>query len=238
MQRAIVLARATGARLHFVHMSIPEGADLVAQARREGVDVTCETCAHYLHMDWTALDRLGGYAKCKPPLRSPENKDRMWEKVLKEQIDFIAADHAPYTREEKDGDIWKAGWGMTGAQTMIPVLISDGLIGRNWDLSAFVRFTSTRTAQVFGIYPRKGTIRLGSDGDLTVIDLNDSWTIRAEDLFYRQGWSPLEGETLRGRIEQTIVRGTVVYDRGEMKVPSGFGQFVVPERVAAAVSAA
>jgi allantoinase len=232
MQRAIVLARATGARLHFVHMSIPEGAELVQQARREGLRVTCETCSHYLHMDWTALDRLGGFAKCKPPLRSPKSTEQLWQAVLARKIDFIAADHAPYTRQEKEGDIWKAGWGMTGAQTVIPTLISDGLIKRNWDLSDFARFTSGNTARLFGIYPRKGTIRIGSDGDLAVIDLNGSWTIRSEDLFYRQGWSALEGETLQGRIEQTIVRGTVVYDRGKIEVPSGFGRFIVPERAA------
>jgi allantoinase len=236
MQRAIVLARATGARLHFVHMSIPEGAELVQQARREGLRVTSETCAHYLHMDWTALDRLGGYAKCKPPLRAPENTERLWQAVMAGKIDFIAADHAPYSREEKEGDIWKAGWGMTGAQTMIPVLINNGVIKRNWDLVDFVRFTSSRTAQLFGLYPRKGTIQLGSDGDMTVIDLNGSWTVRSEDLFYRQGWSALEGETLQGRIEQTIVRGTVVYDRGEIAVPSGFGQFVMPQRATAGVA--
>ena len=236
MQRAIVLAGATGARLHFVHMSISEGAELVQQARRGGVRVTAETCSHYLHMDWTALDRLGGYAKCKPPLRSPESTERLWQAVLAGKIDFIAADHAPYTREEKEGDIWEAGWGMTGAQTMIPILISDGVIKRNWDLVDFVRFTSSRTAELFGLYPRKGTIRIGSDGDLTVIDLNGSWTVRSENLFYRQGWSALEGETLQGRIEQTIVRGTVVYDRGEIAVPSGFGQFIAPVRAPAGVA--
>ena len=237
MQRAIVLARATGARLHFVHMSIPEGAELVQQARRQGVRVTCETCPHYLHMDWTALDRLGGYAKCKPPLRSPESTEQLWHAVLGGKVDFIAADHAPYTRAEKEGDIWQAGWGMTGAQTMIPVLISDGLIRRRWDLTDFVRFTSTRAAQVFGLFPRKGTIRIGSDGDLVVIDLGGSWTIRSEDLFYRQGWSPLEGETLQGRIEQTIVRGRVVYDQDKILVPSGFGQFVTPLRATASAAA-
>ena len=119
---------------------------------------------------------------------------------------------------------------------MLPILISDGLLKRNWDLSAFVRFTSTRCAQVFGISGRKGTLRVGADGDLVVIDPNGSWTVRSEDLFYKQGWSALEGETLDGCIEQTVVRGRIVYDRGEIKVQPGFGEFVMPRRSPAAAA--
>jgi allantoinase len=231
IQRAIVLAQYANVRLHIVHMSIPEGADLIYAARSQGVQVTAETCPHYLHLDWATLDRLGAYAKCKPPLRSPESTERLWRAVMDGKLDFIAADHAPYTRVEKEhGTVWDAPWGMPGIQTMIPILISDGLLKRNWDLTSFVRFTSTRCAQVFGIYGPKGTLRVGSDGDLAVIDPNGKWTVRSEDLFYKQGWSALEGETLDGRIEQTVVRGRVVYDRGEIKVSSGYGEFVMPDR--------
>ena len=238
IQRAIVLARFANARLHIVHMSIPEGANLIQSARREGVQVTAETCPHYLHLDWTALDRLGAYAKCKPPLRSPESTEELWRAVLDGKIDFIAADHAPYTRAEKErGTVWDAPWGMPGIQTMIPILISDGIIKRGWDLASFVRFTSSNCAHRFGIYGRKGTIRVGGDGDLVVIDPQASWTVRSEDLFYKQRWSALEGETLSGRIDHTVVRGRVVYDSGEIKVESGYGEFVMPERQAAASEA-
>ncbi|HEY3063115.1 MAG TPA: allantoinase AllB [Chloroflexota bacterium] len=235
IQRAIVLARFANARLHIVHMSIPEGADLVEAARREGGQVTAETCPHYLHFDWETLDRLGPYAKCKPPLRSADSTERLWHAVLAGRFDFIAADHAPYTRAEKEqGTMWDAPWGMPGIQTMIPILISDGVLERNWDLSAFVRFTSTRCAEVFGLAGRKGTIRVGADGDLTVFDPKASWTVRSEDLFYKQQWSALEGETLQGRIEHTVVRGRVVFDRGEIKVAPGYGEFVMPVRTAPA----
>jgi dihydroorotase-like cyclic amidohydrolase len=115
---------------------------------------------------------------------------------------------------------------------MIPILFSDGVLKRGWDLSAFVRFSSTRCAQVFGIYGRKGTIRVGADGDLVVIDPNAHWTVRSEDLFYKQGWSALEGETLDGRIDCSIVRGRIVYADGQIKVPSGYGEFITPVRAA------
>ncbi|MBV8716874.1 MAG: allantoinase AllB [Chloroflexi bacterium] len=235
IQRAITLAQHAGARLHIVHMSIPEGADLIHAARQGGAMVTAETCPHYLHLDWETLDRLGAYAKCKPPLRSPDSTERLWQAVLSGKLDFIAADHAPYTRHEKEhGTVWDAPWGMPGIQTMLPILISDGLLKRNWDLSAFVRFTSTRCAEVFGISDRKGTLRVGADGDLVVIDPNGSWTVRSEDLFYKQGWSALEGETLDGCIEKTVIRGRIVYDRGEIKVAPGFGEFLMPRRSRAA----
>jgi dihydroorotase-like cyclic amidohydrolase len=164
-------------------------------------------------------------------LRSPDSTEQLWQAVLDGKIDFIAADHAPYTRADKErGTIWEAGWGMPGIQTMIPILISDGLLRRSWDLSAFVRFTSTRCAQVFGVYGRKGTIRVGADGDLAIIDPQGHWTVRSEDLFYKQGWSALEGETLDGKIEHTVVRGRIVYTNGEIKVPSGYGEFIMPVR--------
>src|SRR5712692_1487117 len=126
IQRAIVLAQYANARLHIVHMSIPDGADLIHAARSQGVQVTAETCPHYLHLDWATVDRLGAYAKCKPPLRSPESTERLWQAVMDGKLDFIAADHAPYTRVEKEhGTVWDAPWGMPGIQTMIPILISD-----------------------------------------------------------------------------------------------------------------
>src|SRR5260370_29795434 len=95
MQRAIVLARHADSRLHFVHMSIPEGADLVQASRRAGVQVTAETCPHYLHFDWTTLDRLGAFAKCKPPLRSEGSSARLWQAALAGKISLPAADQAP-----------------------------------------------------------------------------------------------------------------------------------------------
>lgn len=233
MARAILLAKESGARLHIVHVSIADGVDLVQQARAAGVQVTAETCAHYLHFDWSALDKHGAYAKCKPPLRSPDNTAAMWDHVIAGRIDFIASDHSPYTHEEKKLGIWDAPWGMTGAQTMIPIVINGGLIGRDWNLQDFVRFTSTNAARNFGLYPRKGTIRVGSDCDLMLIDLAKNWTVKAEDLFSKQKWSLLEGETLRGRIMKTIVRGRVVYDDGEITVEPGYGQFVNPRTIQA-----
>jgi allantoinase len=228
IHRAILLAKESGARLHIVHMSVPEGAELIAEARAAGVRVTSETCGHYLYLNAGALDELGAYAKCKPPLRDEASRERLWDTVLAGGIDFMASDHSPYSSEEKDRGLWDAPWGLPGAQTLLPILISEGVVARGWDLVDFVRFTSTNAAKLFGLYPRKGTIMVGSDADFTLIDLDSSWTVRAEDLHSKQPWSPLEGRTLRGRIVSTIRRGEVVYDGEQIVAAPGSGRFVRP----------
>jgi dihydroorotase-like cyclic amidohydrolase len=174
------------------------------------------------------LDELGAYAKCKPPLRDEASRQRLWETVLSGGIDFMASDHSPYSREEKDRGVWEAPWGLPGAQTLLPILISEGVIARNWDLVDFVRFTSTNAARLFGIYPRKGTIMVGSDADFTLIDLEASWTVAAADLVSKQPWSPVEGRTLQGRIVSTIRRGEVIYDGSKILAAPGSGRFVRP----------
>jgi allantoinase len=228
INRAIVLAKEAGAKLHIVHMSIPDGADLIRRARADGVDVTSETCAHYLYFDASALDELGAYAKCKPPLRTRELSDELWARVIAGEIDFIASDHSPYSHEEKDRGLWEAPWGLPGAQTMLPVVISEGVIKRGFDLVDFVKFTSTNAAKRFGLYPRKGSIRVGSDADITLIDLQGSWTVTADDLFSKQPWSPFENRTLNGRVATTIRRGDVVFDGKEITAPPGSGKLVRP----------
>jgi allantoinase len=228
IHRAILLAKESGARLHIVHMSVPEGAELIAEARAAGVRVTSETCGHYLLLNTDTLDELGAYAKCKPPLRDEASRQRLWETVLSGGIDFMASDHSPYSREEKDRGVWEAPWGLPGAQTLLPILISEGVIARNWDLVDFVRFTSTNAARLFGIYPRKGTIMVGSDADFTLIDLEASWTVAAADLVSKQPWSPVEGRTLQGRIVSTIRRGEVIYDGSKILAAPGSGRFVRP----------
>jgi dihydroorotase-like cyclic amidohydrolase len=209
-------------------MSVPEGAELIAEARAAGVRVTSETCGHYLLLNTDTLDELGAYAKCKPPLRDEASRQRLWETVLSGGIDFMASDHSPYSREEKDRGVWEAPWGLPGAQTLLPILISEGVIARNWDLVDFVRFTSTNAARLFGIYPRKGTIMVGSDADFTLIDLEASWTVAAADLVSKQPWSPVEGRTLQGRIVSTIRRGEVIYDGSRILAAPGSGRFVRP----------
>jgi allantoinase len=228
--RAILLAEAAGCRLHLVHTSLAAVATLAAGARARGVRVTTETCGHYLHFDETALDVHGSLAKCKPPLRDAAEVARLWRAVLDGHVDFMASDHAPYSLEEKATEIWDAPWGMPGAQTLVPILISDGLLARNWNPSAFARFVSTNAARTFGLYPKKGTIRVGSDADLMVVDPAAKWQITEDDLYSKQSWSPLVGEELMGRIVMTILRGVPVFVNGNVAAGVRSGDFVRPSQ--------
>lgn len=228
IDRVIGLARMTGAKIYIVHMSLAEGAGIIRDAKRRGQEVYVETCPQYLALDDSALREQGPWAKCAPPLRPAENTRQMWEYVLDGTIDTVGSDHAPFTLEEKavaEEDIWKAPNGLTGIQTMLPLLIDAGVHGVDLPLTRLAEITATRAAQIFGLYPRKGVIALGSDADLALVDLDAQWTIRGAELLHKAKWTPYEGRTVRGRVDATIVRGTVVFEDGAVQVEPGFGRF-------------
>jgi allantoinase len=137
IHRALFLARQAGCRLHIVHMSLPEGAEMIAAARAAGQAVTVETCPHYLALTDDDLERLGPVAKCAPPLRDPGRQHDLWKAVLGGQIDCITSDHSPCPTEDKvrgANDIWAAWGGITGIQTMVPLMLTEGVHGRGMSL--------------------------------------------------------------------------------------------------------
>lgn len=223
------MAAETGTTIYIVHMSIAEGAELVKAAKSRGQVCYVETCPQYLVLDGSALRELGPWAKCAPPLRDPANTERMWDYVLDGTIDTVGSDHAPFTPEEKEAgatEIWKAPNGLTGIQTMLPLLLDEGLGRRGLTLERLAEITSTNAARIFRLYPRKGVIALGSDADFALVDPDAEWTITGADLLHKAKWTPYEGRRVRGRVELTMVRGTVVYRDGQMQVEPGYGRFI------------
>ena len=231
VQRALLLARATGARVHFVHVSTPAAARLVAAARAEGLSASLETCPHYLALDEDDLAALGPIAKCAPPLRPRALVEDLWRAVLDGAVDLIASDHSPCPPEDKQrgaDDIWLAWGGVSGVQTVVPVLLAEGVHKRGLPLPSLVRLTSANPARRFGLHPRKGALRPGSDADLMLVDLDREWTLDASDLLTRWPISPFLGRSFRGRVVATLVRGTPVYRDGQIVAPLGHGQLVRP----------
>jgi len=227
IRRACYWAEVAKGNLHIVHISIAEGMRAVAEAKKRGVRVTAETCPHYLTLDQDDFVRLGPVAKCAPPLRSRQEVDALWECVLAGMVDTIASDHSPCTWEEKAPgltNIWKGWGGISGIQTMLPVLITEGVHKRGLPLTALARMTSSNPARIFGLYPQKGSLMPGADADFVVVDLNKEWTLAAEDLFYKNKHSPYIGFTFRGKVEQTYVRGKPVYKDGMIVVEPGYGK--------------
>jgi len=217
---ALELAGETGARVHFVHISTAAAAHTIATARSDGLDISVETCPHYVSLDEADLQQLGGFAKCAPPLRSPTIRAELWQAVLDGTIDFIASDHSPCPPSMKDTpDIWSAWGGISGVQTTLPVLLTQGL-----PLPAVANLTSANPARRLGLYPRKGALQPGSDADLVLLDADRTWTLSEDALLTRWKTSPFRGRQLRGRVEATLVRGTLVFQGGAIVGRAGHGQ--------------
>jgi allantoinase len=228
VSQALELAQRFGTRVHFVHVSTGEAAVIGARAREEA-DVSVETCPHYLALDEQDLQRLGPAGKCAPPLRSSDVQEQLWMALCDGDLDFVASDHSPCPPELKQtDDIWQAWGGISGVQTLLPVLLTEGVHARGLPLERLVTMTSAAPARRLGLYPRKGSLAPGSDADLVFVDLERQWTLRSDQLLYRWKISPFEGRQLRGAVAATLVRGEVVYRNGMIEQEPGYGRLVLP----------
>jgi len=210
-------ARETGARVHVVHASSSAAVTAVLRARERGADITVETCPHYLFFSAEDVDRVGPALKCAPPIRDATSRERLWQHLLAGEIDLVASDHSPCTADLKtrgDDDIWEAWGGVTGIQSLLPVMLSDGVHRRGLRLAALVRLVSGAPARLLGLWPKKGVIRAGADADVALVALEREWTLEVEQLQARSGVSPYVGRTFRGAVVRTLVRGITVFDEG------------------------
>jgi len=226
--RAIALASDAGCRLHIVHVSTAEGIELVRDAQERGVDVSCETTAHFLAFTDEDVERLGVVAKCAPVMRGAENRERLWDYVTTDPDAIVASDHAaaPWSLKE-DRDFFAAWGGISGCQSTLGVLLEAYGRGR-LALEAVVAATSTNVASRFRL-PAKGAVEVGRDADLTLVDLEQTWTLRTEELRYRHRHSPFVGLPMRGRIAYVLTRGRFVVDAGEL-CGNACGRLVAPAR--------
>lgn len=229
IRRAIYWADVAGGNLHIVHVTIADGIRAVAEAKRAGVNVTVETCPHYLFFDHDDFIRIGPAAKCAPPLRSRDDVESLWQCVLDGLVDTIASDHSPCPWADKEpgmDNIWQAWGGISGVQSMLPVLLTEGVHKRGLSLPELVRMMSANPARIFGLYPQKGSLLPGADADVTIIDLDKEWTLTVDDLLYKNKHSAYVGYTFKGAVERTIVRGQTVYLEGRILAEPGYGQLV------------
>lgn len=229
--KAIQLAGETKCALHIVHVSSGAGVALVASAQKQGVDVTCETCPHYLVLTEEDVEKLGAVAKCAPPLRAKSAQDVLWRYVENGFVSTIGSDHSPSPPEMKrDKNFFKVWGGISGVQHTLPLMIAEcGVRNVEWDtaLAMIARLTSFNVAERFGLPKTKGRIEVGADADLALVDLQAKFTVRAEDLLYRHKQSPYVGRALTGRVVRTILRGNTVFSGGQIMSPPT-GQLVRP----------
>ena len=226
IQRALLFAAETGVRLHIVHVSSGRGVVVAAQARTAGVDVTIETCPHYLFFTDDDVEQIGAVAKCAPPLRDAATREALWRELLASHVDIVASDHSPCDPQLKEGSFVHAWGGIAGVQSTLQVLLAAGHHGRQLPLERVARLTATRPAARFGLRG-KGAVQVGHDADLVLVDLSASCTVEASDLQQRHKASPYVGATLRGRVRRTIRRGETIFADGRI-MASTPGRFISP----------
>jgi allantoinase len=230
IQRATLLAREAGAKLHIVHISSGRGVALAAEARALGTDVSIETCPHYLFFTEDDVERLGAVAKCAPPLRGPAEQNHLWARLLGGEVDIVASDHSPALPEMKSGDFARAWGGIAGVQSTLSVILERGYHCRGMTLERISSLLAAEPARRFRI-AGKGEIAVGMDADLTLVDLSRSTELRPEHLKQRHAISPYLGASFRGCVVRTIRRGETIFvsglASGEITARS-VGQFVRP----------
>ena len=231
IRTATDIAGETGCALHIVHVSSPEGVALALEARKRGVDVTVETCPHYLLLTEEDVVRLRAPAKCFPPLRPEALRLGLWRELEAGSIDTIGSDHSPAPPDMKRSSDFFAIWGgISGCQHGFEALLSEAITRRPVE-EALVRLSALLSANVarrFRIDGQKGRLSEGLDADMTIIDTASDHVLSNADLLYRHRQGPYDGRRSRVRISRTIVRGRTVYAQGRIAPGVPPGHFVRP----------
>jgi allantoinase len=233
--RVLELARATRAPVHLCHVSVARGFELVARARADGVDATAETCAHYLLLDEADLDRQGGRAKTNPPLRSRREVEALWRLLSRGAIDLVTSDHVGWPRAAKETrSIWAAKSGLPSVELTLPLLFSEGVVTRGLPLARLLAVLGEHPARRYGLWPRKGSLTVGADADIVLLDPDARWRVDEAQLVSEAGWSPYHGRQVTGRVTDVLVRGRFVVRGGEVTSHPGDGGALLATRPAAA----
>jgi len=225
--RAAILAEWTGARIHVLHISSAAELRPLAEAKARGVDITGETCPHYLLLSTKDYEEFGGVIRVNPPVREVANQLPLWAALMDGTIDIIATDHAPHAPEEKTrADIWTVDCGFPGVETQMPLMLTEVSRGRA-TIQDYVRWSAESPAKIWGLYPRKGTLTVGSDADIAIVDLNREWTIDDALIQSRSKISPWHGRKATALPIHTLVRGRfVMKDRTLQENARGSGRSV------------
>jgi dihydroorotase-like cyclic amidohydrolase len=226
IRRALFFAEEAGvSKLVIVHLGVGSGIEFLREKRRGTMEVTVESCPHYLAFDKD--QDLGIAGKVNPPLRDRGQVNALWDRIADRTIDIIGSDQLAFTSRTKGENFWNAPTGITGGMPMIlSVLLTEGVRRGRLSLPRLVELTSTRAAQVFGLYPRKGTLEVGSDADLVILDEDREVRVTCEVLNTVSDYSAYEGYQAHGWAGVTVAGGRVVYENGEVVDAMGGGRLL------------
>jgi allantoinase len=215
----IELSKKTKCKVHIVHLSAADALTDIESAKRDGVQITVETCPHYLHFNSENILDGATQFKCAPPIREKSNQDRLWDGLRSGLIDFIVSDHSPCTPNLKlmeIGSFDKAWGGISGLQFSMPVVWTE-MKNRDFKLQDLIRLMSENTAKRAQLYPKKGSLKPGADADFIVWKPNELTKVTENMIEHKHKVTPYQGETLYGQILKTFVRGHCVYDQGNFQ---------------------
>ena len=222
----IYLAKIANAPFYIVHVSAKETVEAIAEARKRGQRVIGETCPHYLAVTCKQED-LGNFGKVNPSLKYEEDIERIWMGINDGTIQTIGTDNVPVWREHKGGTIWQAHPGIpNGSETLLPLMVTKGVLEKRITLRKLVELCSSNTAKIMGIYPRKGTIDVGSDADLVILDMDREVKVTNRSLMSNTDFSIYEGWKLKGWPVLTMVRGKAVIENDQILVEGGIGKVI------------
>lgn len=233
VEKVLRIAKETGARISFAHISTPEAMELIKKAKYEGMDVYLETCPHYLLLDEEDLVKNGTFAKCNPPLRERELVEGLWKYINDGTVDYVGSDHGPFLLSEKETgyeDIFKAPAGFPGIDLRLPLMVNAAMEGK-LTMDRVIELLVTNPAKIFKLFPQKGAIRVGSDADFVafrtdvekVLDHADSYS-KSKDIM-----RVYDGKKVKCDITYTIVRGRIVMKDGIVdETAKAYGELVKP----------
>ena len=237
--RAISHAQIVDIPIVIVHVSGKEALSQIKWAKEKGIRVFSETCPQYIcltedDMKGLNMDFEGAKYVCSPPPRDLESQEAIWEGIIDGTFDIFSSDHCPFKFKDKKGKDRPGArtsfkWvpnGIPGVETRLPILFSEGVSKKRISLERFVELTSTNPAKMYGLHPQKGSIKIGSDADLTIWDPNKIDTIRQSDLHHGSDYTPFEGIEVRGWPIQTWLRGQKIYEKNKFLKQNNLGQYI------------
>jgi dihydropyrimidinase/dihydroorotase/allantoinase len=228
------MCKAVEAHVHIAHVSGAEALQALEAAQAEGLPMTGETCPHYLLFTEEDMVALGPFAMIKPPLRTRDDQQALWQGLFDGSLSAITTDHSPFTLAEKERgweNIWQSAIGAPGVEALVPFVLTEALNGQI-SLEQAVQFICSQPARLFDLYPAKGTIQPGADADLVIYDPEGEGVMDPERWLSRSRATGrlYQGQPTRGRVDMTLVNGTIVYADGRIVAEPGTGSFVRPMR--------
>lgn len=232
--RMVFFLKETRSKGLILHTSVPEGVLEVRAAKEQGYDIYVETCPHFLFLTDEDVVKKGAWAKIAPPSRDKERVSKMWQLLNLGYINTLGSDHSPCTIEEKMAgvkNIWDTLCGAPNIEASLPLMM-DAVNRDRTSLERVVQVACENPAKLFGLYPRKGTLQVGSDADFVVVDMKSAYRISNDKTKSKCGWILYDGTVTQGAPKMTFVRGTIIMQEGEIVGKQGYGQFVTREGAA------